>query len=151
MAILRMLHVALGVTEIARSLAFYRDLLGFTVLRQTTFVGAASGRALGVSGDAFDAVLLARDGVRLELVRRGAAAHGDAAAQSASLSHLALAVDDLAATVHSLRARGVTVVAETLTEHAAGVLSCLVRDPDGLAIALYQAPAGVASPWDVEP
>ena len=57
MAIVRMLHVALGVTEIARSLTFYRDLLGFTVVRQTTFVGAASGRALGVSGDAFDAVL----------------------------------------------------------------------------------------------
>src|SRR5258707_757801 len=108
MAIVRMLHVALGVTEIARSLTFYRDLLGFTVVRQTTFVGAASGRALGVSGDAFDAVLLARDGVRLELVRRGAAAYGEAAAPGSSLSHLAFAVDDLAATVHSLRARGVT-------------------------------------------
>lgn len=151
MAIVRMLHVALGVTEIARSLAFYRDLLGFTVVRETTFVGAASGRALGVSGDAFDAVLLVRDGVRLELVRRVAVAHDDVAAPGGSLSHLALAVDDLAATVHSLRGRGATVVPETLTEHAAGVLSCLIRDPDGLAIALYQAPAGVASPWDVEP
>lgn len=150
MAIVRMLHVALGVTEIARSLAFYRDLLGFAVVRETTFVGAASGRALGVSGDAFDAVLLVRDGVRLELVRRVGAVSGDEVVQTTCLSHLALAVDDLAATLHSLRARGVTSVPETLTEHAAGVLSCLIRDPDGLAIALYQAPAGVASPWDVE-
>jgi catechol 2,3-dioxygenase-like lactoylglutathione lyase family enzyme len=147
MAIVRMLHLALGVSDVARACAFYRDALGFTVLGEVAFVGSASGRALGVAGDAFDAVLLERDGLRLELLRRTDAS-GATPLRHASLSHLAVAVDDLAATLHSLRDRGVTVLQDTLTEHAAGVRSCLVLDPDGLPIALYQAPAGVASPWD---
>jgi glyoxylase I family protein len=150
MAIVRMLHVAIGVSDIARSVAFYRDLLGCTLIDEVTFVGAASGRALGVSGEAFDAVLLVRDGFRIELVRRADAPGAAAPAPSEGLSHLAFAVDDLAATLQSLRDRGVTILRDTLTEHAAGVLSCLVRDPDGLPIALYHAPPGTASPWDTQ-
>ncbi len=59
-------------------------------------------------------------------------------------------VDDLATTLHSLRDRGATVLEETAVEPAPGVASCLVLDPDGFPIELYQVPAGVASPWDVD-
>jgi glyoxylase I family protein len=150
MAIVRMLHVAIGVSEIARSVTFYRDLLGCERVDEVSFAGEGSGRALGVSGEAFDAVLLARDGFRIELVRRVDASGDVTAPPGAGLSHLAFAVDDLAATLQSLRDRGVTILRETLTEHAVGVVSCLVRDPDGLPIVLYQAPAGTASPWDAQ-
>ena len=64
---------------------------------------------------------------------------------------MASAVDDLASTLHSLRDRSVTVEDRTLVDEAPGVRSCVVRDPDGLAVLLCQAPAGAASAWDDEP
>lgn len=149
MAIVRMLHVAIGVADVERSLSFYRDLLGFTVLARDVHDGARIGRVLGADAVRVDAVLLRREGFLLQLLR--AEEPRAAARTSALVAHLALAVDDLASTLHSLRARGVAIEDETLTEHAPGVLSCVVRDPDGLAIVLSQAPSGVASAWDDDP
>ncbi|MEW6269746.1 MAG: VOC family protein [Thermodesulfobacteriota bacterium] len=146
MAIIGMLHVALGVTDMSRSLAFYRDVLGFAVVGEVAFAGDASARSLGVDA-ALRGVLLERDGFRLELLQRLGGDAGEPGA-AGTLSHLALAVDDLGSTLHSLRDRDVEVQSETLAEHAPGVASCLVHDPDGLPIVLYQAPAGAASPWD---
>jgi catechol 2,3-dioxygenase-like lactoylglutathione lyase family enzyme len=147
MAIVRMLHVALAVRDVERSRAFYRDRLHFTVLSGDTHPGSVAGRALGVATERVHAVLLRRDDVCLQLLQRDPP--DDASrAPHAVLSHLALAVDDLASTLHSLRDRGVAVDVETLTEHAPGVRSCVIRDPDGLAILLCQAPAGTLLPWD---
>jgi len=145
MAIVRMLYVALRVTETARSVAFYRDMLGFEVVGEVTLRGAETGRALGVAVEALDAVLLERDGFRMELLRTDASV--EHVVPTCGLSHLALAVDDLATTLHSLRDRGVTIEAGTLTELAPGVATCVIRDPDGFPIVLSQAPSGVASPW----
>jgi catechol 2,3-dioxygenase-like lactoylglutathione lyase family enzyme len=147
MAIVGILHVALGVSDMSRSLAFYRDVLGFEVVGEIA-LGEASARALGVATDGLRGVLLERDGLRLELLQRVVGAVGDGPQARGSLTHFAIAVDDLASTLHSLRDRCVEVVADTLVEHAPGVASCVVCDPDGLPIALYQVPAGVASPWD---
>ncbi|HEY8518014.1 MAG TPA: VOC family protein [Candidatus Binatia bacterium] len=150
MAIVGMLHVALGVSDIGRSLAFYRDILGFSVVGEMALASAAAARTLRVDAQVRGA-LLERDGFRLELLQRADAADvvDEQGGARSALSHLALAVDDLASTLHSLRDRGVAVLEETLVQHAPGVASCLVRDPDGLPIALYQAPAGVTSPWEL--
>lgn len=146
--VIGMLHVALTVSDLAAALAFYRDLLGFRLVARLDLRGAERARALGVAGDAVSSVLLERDGFRLELV---AAPAGTGAGRGPGRpSHLALLVDDLATTLHSLRDRGVTVLEETAVEAAPGVASCLVLDPDGFPIELYQVPAGVASPWDVD-
>ena len=141
-----MLHVALGVTDLARSIAFYRDGLGFALVADAMAVGQAGARALGAAGDRCDAVLLERDGFRLELLRSASAVRAGSAG-AGTLAHAALAVDDLATTLQSLRDLGVEIVPDSLAEHARGVRSCLVRDPDGFPILLHQAPAGVASPW----
>lgn len=144
MAIVRMLHVALGVSDLERALGFYRDALGFAVVGEEAVDGARAGRVLGADEHAFDTVLLRREGFLLQLLQRT----GPAPQASPLVAHLALAVDDLSSTLHSLRDRGVTIEERTLTDHAPGVRSCVVRDPDGLAILLCQAPAGVASAWD---
>src|SRR6185369_2275341 len=101
---------------------------------------------------AFETVLLERDGMRLELVAFARESGGplgreDAGALRArtdrpGLSHVTFAVDDLRSTLHSLRDRGVRVLEETLVEQANGASTCLVEDPDGLAVLLYERPVG---------
>ena len=144
MAIVRMLHVAPGVSDLERALGFYRDALGFVVVGEEALDAARVGLFLGAGEHAVDTVLLRREGFLLQLLHRRSAAPS----ASPLVAHLALAVDDLSSTLHSLRDRGVTIEDRTLTDHAPGVRSCVVRDPDGLAIVLCQAPAGAASAWD---
>src|SRR6185369_8367342 len=61
------------------------------------------------------------------------------------LSHLTFAVDDLRSTLHSLRDRGVRILDESLVEQASGVATCLVEDPDGLRVLLYERPVGTST------
>lgn len=145
MAIVRMLHVALGVRDLGRAVAFYRDALGFAEVASHAHDAARVARVLGDGEVAIDATLLRRDGVLLQLLHGGGAG---ASPSSALVAHLALAVDDLASTLHSLRDRGAEIDERTFCEHAPGVRTCVVRDPDGLAIVLCEAPAGAASAWD---
>jgi lactoylglutathione lyase len=145
MAIVRMLHVALGVSDLGRAVAFYRDALGFAEVATHAHDAARVARVLGSGEIAVEGTLLRRDGVLLQLLRREGAGESP---PSALVAHLALAVDDLASTLHSLRDRGAEVDERTLVEHAPGVRTCVVRDPDGLAILLCEAPAGATSAWD---
>lgn len=147
MAVVRMLHVALGVSDLDRALAFYRDALGFALVGEDAWDAARVGRVLGAEEREVSGVLLRREGFLLQLLQRS----GGTTSPASPLVHLALAVDDLRSTLHSLRDRGVTIDERTLAEHAPGVQSCVVRDPDGFAILLCQAPAGAASAWDDDP
>ncbi len=140
-----MLHVALGVSDLERALGFYRDALGFAVVGEDAWQAARIGHVLGAGEQGVDALLLRREGFLLQLLQRS---DGSPSQSSPLVAHLALAVDDLSSTLHSLRDRGVAIDERTLTEHAPGVRSCVVRDPDGLAILLCQAPTGVACAWD---
>lgn len=151
-AIVRMLHVALGVEHLERALAFYRDALGFSVLEQDRFDAARIGRVLGVvDAGPVDAVLLRRGGFLLQLLHRPSPSGNAATGASPLHAHLALAVDDLASTLHSLRDRGVVIEEHTRIEHAPGVRSCVVRDPDGMPVLLCEMPPGVSSAWDEDP
>jgi hypothetical protein len=90
------------------------------------------------------AVVVSRDGLRIELFELDAARPAAPQVADPSPLHLVFAVDDLDSTLHSLRDRGVEVLEETRTRFAPGVVACFVRDPDGLPIQLYQAPFPVA-------
>jgi catechol 2,3-dioxygenase-like lactoylglutathione lyase family enzyme len=153
MPIVRFLHVALLVRDLSRSVAFYRDVLDLRVAAEMEFAGADAARTLGLDPTATCRVAaLGRDGIRLELVQIVAppleVADGPRAPRAIGLSHLAFAVDDLDATVQSLRDRGVEIVAESRSIFPHGAVTCLVRDPDGFQIALHEAPVGVRTPYD---
>jgi lactoylglutathione lyase len=149
MAIVELHQVSLCVRDLERALRFYRDVLGCRLVGDLAYAGAASSQALGLAATEFRSALLERDGMRLELI---AFASGTAAqdqmprADRPGLSHLTFLVDDLRATLQSLRDQGVPAVDGTQVEHAVGSASCLVRDPDGQLVLLVQQPAGVAQP-----
>jgi catechol 2,3-dioxygenase-like lactoylglutathione lyase family enzyme len=152
MAIVQLLQVSLCVRDLDRAVRFYRDLLGCRATADLAFEGAAPAASLGLRAGGFRSVLLERDGMRLELIAfsesAGATEPGDVQSSIApncpGLSHVTFVVDDLQATLQSLRDRGVAVREETFVEQAGGVATCLVRDPEGLLVLLYQRPAGVA-------
>jgi catechol 2,3-dioxygenase-like lactoylglutathione lyase family enzyme len=152
MAITQFYHVSLCVADLSRSVAFYRDVLGLRVAGEFDFAGPEIGRVLAVGDCRVKAAFLSRDGIRLELLafeRPAALRPGEPAANNRlGLAHLTFSVDDLDATLQSLRDRGVPILSETRAELGPGVAACSVRDPDGLLIELFQHPAGVASPYD---
>ena len=126
---MRTLHVSLRVTELERSLAFYTSL-GYEVL------GAVPGTELGtltmlkLPGDEF---------VALELVHDP---HTTSEIEPAGVSHLAVQVEDLHATVEQLAARGVQVQEPGSPDGSDDFWTTWITDPDGYRIELVQWPRG---------
>jgi glyoxylase I family protein len=146
MRILGLDHVSVTTGDIARSLAFYRDLLGLSVRSVGELSGDEVERITGVPG----ARLLSADldlgrGQVLELLEYVGAPDGAALAMDRPGSgHIGLAVDDVDAIHHQLVDAGWTVTSEPveLTEPGDwfGARCMTVLDPDGVAVELVERP-----------
>lgn len=151
MAVLRMTHIGICVSDLAQSIRFYRDLLGFAYRSELRVQGEPSDTLLRLRGVDLQAVYLERDGTRIELLYYAApGAIGDAAVRPMNgrgLTHLSLRVDDLRGTLAVLRDAGVRVLDETVIEipdfAAAAVF---IADPDGTLIELVQSPGDLEAP-----
>ncbi|MEV4037839.1 VOC family protein [Streptomyces umbrinus] len=126
---LRIGHTGLNVTDLDRSLAFYRDVLGFTVIAE----GKEEDRRYAFLGE---------DG-RPVLTLWQQADHGYAAT-GAGLHHLALEVDtveQVRAYETALRARGVEFAHEGVVAHREGAASggIFFHDPDGTRLEISTA------------
>jgi len=144
-AIQRLSHVGICVSQLERSLRFYRDALGFRELSQLEVAGQSAERLLELDDVELRAVYLERDGTRIELLeyrRPGHLGDGEPRAMNAlGMSHLSLRVDDLDATLAELGASGARVLEATRTDNPAFRASVVfVTDPDGTRIELLQAP-----------
>lgn len=146
-------HTGFTVSDIERSLAFYRDVLGLKLVKRQT--GAAP----------YLATVTGFEGVRLEIAHLQPAAGGsmlellqyvshpapatDRATNRPGNGHVCFKVDDLRAACAELRRRGVALVSEpteiTAGAHAGG-RAVYLRDPDGFTVELYQGPP--AAPAD---
>jgi catechol 2,3-dioxygenase-like lactoylglutathione lyase family enzyme len=149
----RLSHHGLCVADLARSLAFYRDGLGFSEISRVRFSDAATQRLLGIPGAVLDAVYLRRDGMTLELLhfpRPGVElAAGPRPVNQVGLTHLSFVVDDLDAALAQLDALGAAVLAETRIGEPGGPRAVFVTDPDGTRIELLEGdfdPARFAAP-----
>jgi catechol 2,3-dioxygenase-like lactoylglutathione lyase family enzyme len=148
--LLRLTHIGICVSDLERSLYFYRDLLGFDYEHELSVEGEPTDTLLRLRGVNLHAVYLTRDGVRIELLHfasppapptrtRPINEHG--------LTHLSFRVGDLDATLDALRTAGERVLEETVIrfpefQSAAG----MVVDPDGQLIELVQAPGDPGAP-----
>ncbi len=146
MKILGLDHVSVTTSDIARSLAFYRDLLDLPVRSVGELSGEEVERITGVPG----ARLLSADldlgrGQVLELLEYVGAAEGVALGpERPGAGHIGLMVNDVDALHSKLVDAGWTVKSAPveLTEPGDwyGVRCMTIRDPDGVAIELVERP-----------
>ena len=136
-------HASLTVTDLDRSLHFYRDLLGVPVREQ---VDAAGETLTAVSGEAAGQVRIADldlgDGRVLELIERG----DGTTPEHAAGHHIAFQVDDIVATYRRLVKAGVRARSKPQSlgpeagRHWAGCIVVYMTDPDGATVELVQVP-----------
>lgn len=132
-------HIGLNVTDIERSLAFYRDVIGYGVIGE----GKEEGRRFAFLGEGASPALT--------LWQQADAAY---AASHAGLHHLAIEVDtieEVRAYESALRAHGVEFAYEGVVPHGEGASSggIFFHDPDGTRLEIY-AGSGVGAS-DVAP
>ncbi len=123
-------HVALKVADIERSLAFYRDRLGFQEMMHLD----------KEDGSLWLVYLRITDTQFLELFPGG---EGDLAPgpDRTAVNHFCLETDDLEATAEALRAAGVTLTVEP-KDGLDGNRQCWIADPDGNRIEFMQMGPG---------
>lgn len=140
-------HAGITVSDMARSLAFYRDALGLAVISTGTSSSAAE-RTWAVPGARASIVFLRVPGseVTIELIEYEGVEQHPASARPVDPAHghICLYVDDLDAVHASLAAAGyrsrsgevVTIVDGPF----AGGKVVYMRDPDGYHVELFQQP-----------
>jgi lactoylglutathione lyase len=123
---MRLLHTMLRVTDLARSIAFYTDVLGMTLLRQQDYPdGQFTLAFLGYGTEA--------DSTVIELTYNWGVHHYE---QGTAYGHIAIEVDDVQAAVDAMRAKGATILREPGPMQAGTTVLAFLEDPDGYRIEL---------------
>jgi catechol 2,3-dioxygenase-like lactoylglutathione lyase family enzyme len=140
---LRVSHLGICVSDLERSLAFYRDALGFAVESELSVDGEPSETLLRLRPVRLRAVYLVRDGVRIELLHYASPGHaGDGSPRAMNqlgLTHLSFRVEDLAATAAKVEAHGARVLRDTLIDNPQlRAKAMFATDPDGTLIELVE-------------
>jgi catechol 2,3-dioxygenase-like lactoylglutathione lyase family enzyme len=142
-------HVGMTVSDLSRSIAFYRDLLGFHVAYERGEVTAEyMPRLVGIPGARLKIAGLDIPGLHLDLIEylepkiRRAAAAGPTS--DVGNVHLGYTVDDLWAAYRVLSAAGVRFksapVSPTMGPNKGGWAVYFV-DPDGVTLEMIQPPS----------
>ena len=119
-----LLHTCYRIGDIDRSVEFY-EALGFEELRRMDIRDEAVNVFMGLPGD----------GARLELTYN----HGvDSYELGTGYNHLAVAADDLDATLEELAKKGIEPEKPPYQVREGGNRICFVRDPDDYRIELIE-------------
>ncbi|MEX2221324.1 MAG: VOC family protein [Candidatus Rokuibacteriota bacterium] len=150
MAVTSILHTGLTVSDLDRSIAFYRDLLGLELLAQWDSSQPYLRAVVGYP-DAELRIALLRvppgpDGIashHIELLeyRRPRGARGDANTYIPGNGHVAFMVDDLAATHAELEAKGVrfkSAPVDITHGRNTGAKGVYFWDPDDITLEMIQ-------------
>jgi len=135
-------HIGITVSDLERSIEFYRDMLGMTLRSEGELTGERISKIVGVQGTHIKSAYLAAGDLVLELFQYLEPAGGK---QKASLRqidvghyHLAFLVDDIDDAYEKLTARGVRFSdAPQHFENGGGAI--YFWDPDGVALEFIQA------------
>jgi glyoxylase I family protein len=124
----KMHHIGIEVRDIARSEAFYVELLGFRKVAEYRF--QESGRMI---------VFLDLGGVSVELLSGpGNTAYLEPPATQCGYRHLALVTDEVDGDAARVREAGFTVRMEPTDVPPVGARIAFVEDPDGIPVELWQ-------------
>lgn len=141
-------HTSYSVIDMASTLAFYRDLLGFTVVNERPEVTSSYFRqVIGFPDAVVYAVVMQIPGTNhyLELLQykhpRGTAQ--DLTPNNPGSSHIAYLVDDLRAMYPKLKDAGVQFISEPVYLDEGpntGGWALYMKDPNGIIIELFEPP-----------
>jgi len=141
-------HTGITVSNLERSLTFWRDVLGFGLSHRVHQTGELAAEITGVPGAEISlAVLKAPGGHKIELLEYLAPADRkknlDLRPCDVGSVHVALTVDDLDAVLEKIAASGWKAGRKPQTLRSgpnAGKRVIYVRDPDGTTIEFMQPP-----------
>ena len=141
-------HTGITVANLERSLAFWRDVLGFEFSHRTHNTGALAGEVTGVPGAELTLAVLKAPGHKIELLEY----HAPPERVRANLRpcdigfvHVAFTVDNLDPLLERIAASGWKAAGRPQTLQSgpnAGKRVVYVRDPDGSTIEFMQPPPG---------
>lgn len=133
-------HVALGVPDFDKGLAFYRDTLGFEVVQRANFEGnhPLADRAIGLDGVAAKMAMLKAPNAFLELWQYANPTPADRRGRPCDFGyvHFALQVDGLEQEYARLVAAGMEFVGPPVEFGTSAAI--YGRDPFGNVIELYE-------------
>jgi glyoxylase I family protein len=136
-------HMGLCVTDVARSLAFYRDVAGFTVQSGPYRLGGEWFDTLTWNeGAEIEVAMLELDGFTMQLVQYHAAGAVPVAPGHNHVGnpHLCINVVDVDAKHAAITATGEHRPTAIVDIAGTGYRSFCVEDPDGTPVELIQAP-----------
>jgi lactoylglutathione lyase len=126
---MRLLHTMLRVGNLDRSIAFYTEVLGMSLLRQKEYPEGKFTLAFLGYGDE-------RHNTALELTYNWDTDNYDL---GKGFGHLAVEVDDVYTATEKIRTAGGKIIREPGPMNAGDTLLAFVADPDGYEIELLQA------------
>lgn len=139
-------HTGITVTSLERSLAFWRDVLGFQLSHRPHQTGKLASEITGVAGAEISIAVLKGYGHKIELLQYLAPPerkHLSPRPCDVGSVHVALVVDNLEAVLEKIAQSGWKAAGEAQTLIAgpnAGKRVVYVRDPDGTTIEFMQPP-----------
>lgn len=143
MKIQRLTHMGICVSDLERSLRFYRDVLGCQVVGRLELAGEPTATLNGMPDVKVRAIYLERDGWRLELIEFPVPGWIGAKAprpmNQLGLTHLSFRVDDLDAACAQLESAGGGLLHETRLDLPGPTRVIMAFDPDGVRLELIQA------------
>ncbi|PCI08722.1 MAG: lactoylglutathione lyase [Gammaproteobacteria bacterium] len=125
---MRLLHTMLRVGNLKRSIEFYTEILGMTLLRQKDYPDGEFSLAFLSYGDE-------KNHTALELTYNWGTEQYDL---GSGFGHLAIEVDDVYQAAEKIRAQGGKIIREPGPMNAGTTLLAFVADPDGYEIELLQ-------------
>jgi len=142
-------HVGICVSDMDRSLRFWRDGLGFEVIREFGFRGSGWKRVLELDDLDLQTKIMRRDHMTLELMAFTQPGHVGTPERSPmnqlGFTHLAVWVSDVEAAARLVEEYGGRVIEETRTSFDHPKLTgkwMICTDPDGVRVELIQYPDG---------
>ncbi len=125
---MRMLHTMLRVGDLDKSIAFYCNILGMTLLRRKDYPGGEFTLAFVGYGEE-------KDNTVIELTYNWGVSEYDL---GKGYGHIALGVDDIYGTCDRIKAQGGKVSREPGPMKHGTTVIAFVEDPDGYKIELIQ-------------